>query len=570
MNKEKLVLLFKRIPHKIKVFGTVLICILIVLAVLLCTFSPLTTNEAPKEETSPSTSENDPIKNQKPVKEETPYSAEDGKDDEDPENGSDTAPEGAVVESKSLQSTNQRTLGIDVSKWQGKIDWSRVKNEGIEFAFIRVGYRGENGRLYRDDNAAYNLTEADKAGVKLGAYFYSTAINEAEIRQEVQLTLDMIAAFPISYPVVFDCEGFTASSARTFPLTVSERTRLAKLYFELIEDAGYETMLYSGANELSGGLWDLDTLGKDTLIWVAQYPETPYPKQEFPDYDGKVDAWQFTDRGKIGGIESNVDLVVCYFTRDEKSAKDPDKKPEIKVPKSQDELEYTPCNEAVTAKIEVNLREGPTTSSEIVATLRNPDTLTRVGVGKNGWSRLEFGDTYVYAISSYLTTDLTPPKEEPDEDIVGGMLFTPTDDSVTAKIEVNLRESPTTDSAIVGVLKSGTFLPRTAISTHGWSRLTFEGRAVYAVSSYLSTTVVEAPPPDDGFSAVDEQVTAKSETNLRTAPSTTSSEVVYTLMHGEFVRRVGIHSNGWSKLEYDGKTVYAVTSYLTTEVQTQE
>ncbi|MBP3686225.1 MAG: SH3 domain-containing protein, partial [Clostridia bacterium] len=338
----------------------------------------------------------------------------------------------------------------------------------------------------------------------------------------------------------------------------------------LIEDAGYETMLYSGANELSGGLWDLDTLGKDTLIWVAQYPETPYPKQEFPDYDGKVDAWQFTDRGKIGGIESNVDLVVCYFTRDEKNAKDPDKKPEIKVPKSQDELEYTPCNEAVTAKIEVNLREGPTTSSEIVATLRNPDTLTRVGVGKNGWSRLEFGDTYVYAISSYLTTDLTPPKEEPNEDIVGGMLFTPTEDSVTAKIEVNLRESPTTDSAIVGVLKSGTFLPRTAISTHGWSRLTFEGRAVYAVSSYLSTTVVEAPPPDDGFSAVDEQVTAKSETNLRTAPSTTSSEIVYTLKHGEFVHRVGIHPNGWSKLEYDGKTVYAVTSYLTTETEVEE
>ena len=77
-------------------------------------------------------------------------------------------------------------------------------------------------------------------------------------------------------------------------------------------------------------------------------------------------------------------------------------------------------------------------------------------------------------------------------------------------------------------------------------------------------------PVTEGFSAVDEQVTAKSETNLRTAPSTTSSEIVYTLKHGEFVHRVGIHPNGWSKLEYDGKTVYAVTSYLTTETEVEE
>ena len=99
--------------------------------------------------------------------------------------------------------------------------------------------------------------------------------------------------------------------------------------------------------------------------------------------------------------------------------------------------------------------------------------------------------------------------------------------------------------------------------------MNYNGQTVYAVTSYLSNEVVTQPEPEqpttpsDGFSTVDEQVTAKEETNLRTAPSTQGSEVVYTLKNGEYVRRIGVHSNGWSKLEYNGQIVYAISSYLT-------
>ena len=204
--------------------------------------------------------------------------------------------------------------------------------------------------------------------------------------------------------------------------------------------------------------------------------------------------------------------------------------------------------------------------------------VTRIGVGKNGWSKLNYNGKTVYAISSYLTTDLSKkePEKEPEKeptkekDIVAGHTFTPKNDKVTAKEFVNLRALPSTDSEKVGTLNCGEFIERTAVSDKGWSRLIYNGQAVYAVTSYLSNEVVvtkDPTPPtnDDGFTTVDEQVTAKKETNLRTKPTTEGSVIVYTLKHGEYVRRIGVHSNGWSKLEYNGQIVYAITSYLTKE-----
>jgi len=234
---------------------------------------------------------------------------------------------------------------------------------------------------------------------------------------------------------------------------------------------------------------------------------------------------------------------------------------------------YTSVSETVTAKEKVNLRMAATTKSDVIATITNGETVTRIGIGTNGWSKLSYNGTTVYAITSYLTTDLTVKKPDTSQsgqsDIVEGHTFTPKSDSVTAKEFVNLRALPKSDSELVGTLSSGEFLNRTAVSDKGWSRLIYNGQTVYAVTSYLSNEVVDTPsqePPTttDGFTTVDEQVTAKEETNLRTKPSTgEGSEVVYTLPNGEYVRRIGVHSNGWSKLEYNGQIVYAITSYLT-------
>lgn len=495
--------------------------------------------------------------------------------EEDPENVESEEETGVEVKVDELIVGSDRINAIDVSKWQGKINWNDVKESGIEVAFVRIGYRGENGTIYKDEHADYNIQQAEKAGILVGVYFFSTAVSEEEAIEEANWTKAAIKGYSISYPVVYDCEGYKNSGSRMYELTKEDRTNFALAYLKTIKDAGYDTMFYTSLNEAKDSVdWDMAAIESEYKVWIAHYPALTYPNIDTPDYLGTLHAWQYTNKGSVNGITGNVDMVVCYFKNEKAKPKDKKARPEeAQAPKTEAEKQYTEVNEQVTAKEEVNLRESDTTYSNIVALLKNGTSVKRIGIGKNGWSKLEYNGQIVYAITSYLTTDLTqkePIQQKPVEtDIVAGNTFTPINDSVTAKEEVNLRALPNTDSEVIGKLYSGDFLARTATSNKGWSRLIYNGQTVYAVTSYLSNEVVQVQKPEqepptssDGFTAVDEQVTAKAETNLRTAPSTDNSEVVYLLKNGEYVRRIGVHSNGWSKLEYNGQTVYAISSYL--------
>ena len=149
------------------------------------------------------------------------------------------------------------------------------------------------------------------------------------------------------------------------------------------------------------------------------------------------------------------------------------------------------------------------------------------------------------------------------------MTFTFVNKSVTAKETTNLRSAPNTDSSqVVYTLKSGEFVTQTGTSTSGWARLEYNGKTVYAIESYLSQEVVSVKPDstvteyDMEFDLVNDTVTAKEETYLRTSPSTSESQVVYTLKNGETIKRTGISKRGWSRLELNGQVVYAVTSLL--------
>ncbi len=500
-----------------------------------------------------------------------------GKGDVDPENDEITEEDGVNVKAEELKFESGKSNGIDVSKWQGKIDWNKVKSSGIEFAFIRIGYRGENGTIYKDDNADYNIQQAQKAGVLVGVYFFSTAINEAEAKEEAQWTAKAIEGYSISYPIVYDCEGYKKSSSRMNSLSAEERTANALAFLKAIEAEGYEPMFYVARNDvLTNIYWNITDISAKYKVWIAQYPSKTYPDREKPEYSGRADAWQYTDKGTVKGIEGNVDMVVCYFERDLATPKNTAVNPqEATAPLTNEEKIYSPVNEKVTAKSLTNLRTAATTKSDIVATIKNGEVVTRVGIGINGWSKLSYNGKTVYAISSYLTTDLSTETNAPETETIPKDDFNAVNDKVTAKIEVNLRKSPDTKSEVVALLKNGVFVERTGISDKGWSRLVYNGEIVYAVTSYLTTeissnagdtTTAETKPIFDGFKAVDEKVTAKNATNLRTAPSTTNSEVVYTLKNGETVQRIGVHTNGWSKLLYNGQVVYAVSSYLTTEI----
>ena len=530
----------------------------ILILLLLCCF--LFTSCKDKEEVTQS----DPVLTQNPV-------VSEADDSVDPENTESFSENGTKVTAKEVEKKTGKSKGIDVSYWQGKIDWKKVKADGIDFAIIRIGYRAENGMLYRDSNADYNIQQAQNNGILVGVYFFSTAINTNEAVEEADFVVNAIKGYKISCPVIYDCEGYLKNDSRMYNLSIDERTNNADAFLKKIKNSGYDAMFYGAKNEIENSLyWDIDYLEKEYKIWVAHYSTPTYPQIESPNYLGKYDMWQYTNRGSVNGINGNCDLVVSYIDFKEAAPKDSSAKIETAIPpKTEEEKLYTDISDSVTAKDIVNLRAGAGTNFEVVATLKSGEFLNRIGVGKNGWSKLIYNGKTVYAISSYLTDKVV---EVPKKDIVNGMEFAPHSDSVTAKIEVNLRLLPTTDSESVGKLVGGTFINRTAISNNGWSRLEYNGQSVYAVSSYLTTQAPEITSKPAETNSVTEHgmlfktitpvnVTAKDETNLRDKP-TTDSNVIYTLKNGEYVTKTAVSDSGWARLEYNGQTVYAVNSFL--------
>lgn len=194
--------------------------------------------------------------------------------------------------------------GIDVSSHQGNIDWNLVAQDGVEFAIIRVGYRGygSEGRLVVDEKFESNIKGATAAGIKVGVYFFSQAINETELQEEANLVLEQIAPYKVECPVVYDVEK-TSAAGRMNAISVEERTRLTKLFCQTIEDAGYQPMIYHNT-EMGALLINIAEL-EDYDKWYASYSD----KMFYP-YEYKI--WQYSDKGKIQGISTDVDLNICF------------------------------------------------------------------------------------------------------------------------------------------------------------------------------------------------------------------------------------------------------------------
>ncbi len=194
------------------------------------------------------------------------------------------------------------SYGIDVSEWQGSIDWEKVANTGISFAFIRCGFRQTEGsKIMEDGQFRENMEGAIKAGLKVGVYFFGTAKNEEEALEEANFTLDLIKDYNLSYPVVYDIESF---DGRLKNVGYSAITDNILTFTETISAHGYETMVYSYKNALQNRLDTGKLDGK--LIWLAHYVDET-------DYTGNYNIWQYTAEGRVDGISTYVDLNISYF-----------------------------------------------------------------------------------------------------------------------------------------------------------------------------------------------------------------------------------------------------------------
>ena len=194
--------------------------------------------------------------------------------------------------------------GIDVSRHQGGIDWSLVAQDGVEFAFLRVGYRGYGtGKLLEDDRFEENIQAALAAGIKVGVYFYSQAVNETEVLEEAQFVLEKIAPYKIDCPVVFDVEKVSGEDARMNRLSKEERTALTVLFCQTIENAGYKPMIYYNT-EMGAMMLQLEAL-EEYDKWFAAYTDDFY-------YPYAYRIWQYSQTGKVQGIQGNVDLNISF------------------------------------------------------------------------------------------------------------------------------------------------------------------------------------------------------------------------------------------------------------------
>ncbi len=196
-------------------------------------------------------------------------------------------------------------FGIDVSSHQPGIDWEAVRAAGVEFVFVRAGFRGyETGKLVQDECFDQNMQGALDAGLDVGVYFYSQAVTPAEALEEAELTLSMMEGYDITYPVVFDWEIIThADYARTSNVSMSNLTDCTIAFCEAIRNAGYEPMFYQNKETALTKL-DLELL-TDYGFWLAEY-------EALPSYPHHFDIWQYTAKGTVPGIEGTVDLNICF------------------------------------------------------------------------------------------------------------------------------------------------------------------------------------------------------------------------------------------------------------------
>ena len=223
-------------------------------------------------------------------------------EDEVDADAEDTAELGEFDDGKLLEAgeidLEKGTIGIDVSKYNKDIDWEKVRDAGIEYVIIRMGYRGSStGALVEDPYYERNLKGAKDAGLKIGVYFFTQALNETEAIEEASMVKTLVSAGELSLPVFLDVES---SGGRGDLVNREQRTRNIRAFIETLENAGYRAGYYANKNWLHNHIY-ADQL-EEFPLWLAQY------KAVRPTYNARYDMWQYSSKGHVDGIEGYVDL----------------------------------------------------------------------------------------------------------------------------------------------------------------------------------------------------------------------------------------------------------------------
>ena len=200
----------------------------------------------------------------------------------------------------SIHKTENTEVGIDVSRWQGEIDFNQVKEAGATFVIIRIGVQdGQNGEVEMDYTYLQNIANAKEAGLKVGVYLYSIATSVEESIEQAHWVVDQLAGQELELPIVFDWESW--SSFTNYQLNLHDLNAIADAFITTVEKEGYQAMIYGSKNYLEN-VWEK----KGKSVWLAHYTDKT-------TYQSSYRFWQLTDVGVIAGINGYVDINVMYY-----------------------------------------------------------------------------------------------------------------------------------------------------------------------------------------------------------------------------------------------------------------
>lgn len=198
---------------------------------------------------------------------------------------------------------NDHKAGIDVSSWQGDIDWDKVRESGIEFVIVRAGYRGSvTGSIVRDKYFDANVSGAQQAGLQVGVYFVTQAVNEAEAVEEASAVMEMCAPYNLELPIYLDVES--SNGGRGDQIDKDTRTAVCEAFCRTLENAGQSGGVYACRYWLTNNI-DASRLDRYN-VWLAEYRSAPL-------YNGYYSMWQYTSKGHVDGINGNVDFDILYY-----------------------------------------------------------------------------------------------------------------------------------------------------------------------------------------------------------------------------------------------------------------
>ncbi|MDU4862665.1 MAG: SH3 domain-containing protein [Terrisporobacter othiniensis] len=418
--------------------------------------------------------------------------------------------------------------GIDVSKWNGNINWRSVKNSGVDYVIIRGGY----GTSTIDPKFKTYIEGAKSVGLKIGVYWFSYATTPNNAAIEAQACLNAISPYKssVTYPVFFDFEYDSVRYANNNGVKVTRdlASRMATSFLNQVESKGYTSGIYTN-KDFSSTYFTSDLISSNNM-WVAQYSSTN-------TFGKPYSMWQYSEKGSVPGISGYVDMnYTCLKTFGGSSGS---------------EEPSTPSENQGVTTANVNFRKSASTSSSIIETIPKNTTVEVVDKSTSGWYKVKYKGNTGYVSKDYVklngsgSDDNTPPSSS---------------EKGATTANLNLRKSASTSSSIIATIPKNTTIEIVSKSNSKWYKVKYKGNTGYVSKDYVKLNGSSSNNETPSTPSSEKGVTSAN-VNFRKSASTSSS-IIATIPKNTTIEIVNKSNSKWYKVKYKGNTGYVSKDYV--------